>query len=248
MRPCAPCSETEPIARILVTRPAALAAETASRLLDCGHDVIVAPLLDPVALPWEAPAGQFDAIALTSPQAPALAGPAAARFHHMPAYAVGARTASAAEAAGFTDVRIAPAGDAQALVAAIAADGRRRVLHLAGKDHRPPPPSPNFGLVTCPVYEARLVADLTDEARAALAAGRVDWTLLFSARTSAHFADLCDRHGVDRARLSIAAISPAALAAAGVGWRRALAAVDPSETGILAAAGLLCDSSPATSD
>ena len=166
----------------------------------------------------------------------------------MPAYAVGARTAAAAEAAGFSNVRVAPGGDATALIAALAADGRRRVLHLTGRDHRVPPASPGLSLLSCPVYEARLVADLTDEARSALADGRIDWTLLFSARTAAHFAELCDRHALDRRRLSIAAISPVACAAAGPGWRQALAAADPTETGILAVAGLLCDSSPTTSD
>ena len=134
----------------------------------------------------------------------------------------GERTARAAYEAGFAIVRIEPP--------------RGRVLHLCGTDVTPDATE----ATRVPVYSADL-EPLTAEAVAALRAGASDWALLFSTRTASHFAAECDRHGLDRAAISIAAISPGALAAAGPGWREARAAREQTDAGVLAAAGLLCD-------
>jgi len=182
-------------------------------------------------------------VLLTSPQAPRLAGPAADPYRELPAFAVGERTAAAARAAGFADVREA-GGNVVALQAAVAAVGVGRALHLAGAHRTEAAVPPGLRLIVRAVYEARL-ADLTAEAAAARRGGAVDWTLLFSARTAAQFARLHDGLGAARAAASIAAIGPTALAAAGGGWRRAVAAAAPNEAGILAAAGLTCDKPPA---
>lgn len=216
-----------------------MAAETAARLTACGHDVRVSPLLEPVSVAWEPPVDPVEAVLFTSPQGPRFAGAAAAAYHRLPAYAVGERTALAAQEAGFLDVRIA-GGDLVALYAAVAAAGIARALHLTGI-HRTEVAMP-AGLQTIvrAVYEARL-APLTPDAAAALRAGSIDWVLLFSSRTAAHFAGLHDNLGLARAALSVAAISPAALERAGPGWRHAVAAQTPNEAGILAAAGLACD-------
>jgi uroporphyrinogen-III synthase len=211
-----------------------------------GHDVIVAPLLDPVALDWSPPEGGVEALLFTSPQGPRFAGAAAEPYRSLPAFAVGARTAAAAREAGFTDVREG-GGDVAALYASVAAAGYRRVLHLAGADRSDVTPPPEAEVVVRAVYEARL-ADLTDEAKAALRAGAVDWALLFSTRTAAQFAACHGALGVDRSRLSVAAISAAALAAAGSGWARAVAAATPNEAGILAASGLSCDKAAPAAD
>ncbi|MDO9488159.1 MAG: uroporphyrinogen-III synthase [Sphingomonadaceae bacterium] len=220
-----------------------LAAETAGRLTALGHDVMVSPLLEPVARDWQPPDAAIDALIFTSPQGPAFAGGQAARYRGLPAYAVGARTARAAEAAGFTDVREA-GGDVRTLLAAVAAAGHAQVLHLAGAQRTVAAVPAPLRIVVRAVYEAEL-APLGAAAQAALRDGRIDWALLFSTRSAAHFASRIDALGADRATLSIAVISPAALAAAGGGWRAAVAAATPSEAGILAASGLSCDKAPA---
>lgn len=138
-------------------------------------------------------------------------------------------------------------GDVAALYASVAATGYRRVLHLTGVDRTDVNPPPEVELVVWVVYEARL-ADLTDEAKDALRAGAVDWALLFSTRTAAQFAACHDALGIDRSRLSVAAISAAALAAAGPGWARAVGAATPNEAGILAASGLSCDKAAPAAD
>lgn len=220
-----------------------LAAETAERLTALGHDVMVSPLLAPVAREWQPPDAAIDALIFTSPQGPAFAGDGVSRYRGLPAYAVGARTARAAQAGGFTDVREA-GGDVGALLAAVAAAGHAHVLHLAGAQRTAAAVPATLRVLVRAVYEAEL-APLTAEAQAALRAGATDWALLFSTRSAAHFASLIDALGADRSTLSIAAISPAALAAAGAGWRAAVAAPTPNEAGILAASGLSCDKAPA---
>lgn len=154
--------------------------------------------------------------------------------------AVGERTAAAARAAGFADVAVG-GGDVAALMTRLAATPWRRVLHLAGAD-RAPAPAPPAGveLLVREVYAVRL-APLAAEAAAALRDGALDWALLFSTRSAAHFAREHDALGAARARLAIAAISARALAAAGAGWRAGVAAAAPTEAGILAASGLSCD-------
>lgn len=207
--------------RLLVTRPDALGRETAARLMAAGHDVILSPLLAPRALDWNAPEGPFDALMFTSPQAPAFAGPKLAAYGHLPAYAVGQRTAAAARAAGFADVRVgAPEG---------------RVLHLCGREVTPS----DRPATRVAVYAAEL-APLTDEAVAALRDG-LDAALLYSARTGAQFGAECDRAALDRATIAIVAISERALFAAGPGWREVAVAVTPDEAGVFAAAGQLCE-------
>ena len=69
---------------------------------------------------------------------------------------------------------------------------------------------------------------------------QTDWVLLYSPRTAAHFAAECDRLGVARAAIALAAISPAALAAAGPGWARTATAAAPNEDALLAAIGVSC--------
>lgn len=138
-------------------------------------------------------------------------------------------------------------GDVAALHMVVAAAGYRRILHLAGADRSDAVPPSAVEVEVRAVYEARL-ADLTAAAEAALRAGAVDWALLFSTRTAARFAACHDRLGLDRSRLSVAAISAAALAAAGSGWARAAAAASPGEAGILAASGLSCDKSAPAAD
>lgn len=195
-----------------------------------------------MALAWEPPAGPFDALLFTSPQAPRLAGPAAAAYR-LPVYAVGERTAQAARAAGFADVRDG-GGNLVALYDAAASAGVVRALHLAGVHRTEAPLPPGLAVEVRAVYDARLL-DLTPVAAQALRTGTVDWALLFSSRTAAHFAACVDPLGLRRDTIAIAAISVKALAAAGTGWRRAVAARTPTEAGILAAAGLACDKAPA---
>ncbi|MCA3254509.1 MAG: uroporphyrinogen-III synthase [Alphaproteobacteria bacterium] len=224
------------MARVLVTRPQPLADETAAALRAAGHEALVAPLMETVAVAWTPPAAPPDALLMTSPQAALLGGDGLRALAGAPLYTVGERTAAAARAAGLSVVHTG-AQDGAAALAAAAADGRRMLLHLAGEDRTDLPVPDGLRVDIATLYAARL-APLTEAATDALAAGTIDWVLLFSSRSAAHFSALHDAGGWPRARLGIAALSAKVLAAAGAGWRVGVAAAAPDTAALLAAAGL----------
>ncbi|KAB7647701.1 uroporphyrinogen-III synthase [Polymorphobacter fuscus] len=217
--------------RLLVTRPLPGGEATANRLRTLGHDALLAPLMATKAQAWTPPEMPPRAIMLTSAMAPRLAGPGIAGWCDVPVFAVGAATARAARAAGFTDVRDG-GGTVQALLDGVAAQGLERIVHLAGADRTPVRVPAGLTVDTHIVYRARLLPLATAPA--------VDWVLLYSPRTAAHFAAEIDRLQPPRDTIALAAISPAALAAVGGGWRRAVAAATPDEDSLLAAIGVPC--------
>ncbi len=223
--------------RILIVRPEPAAHRTAARAATLGLDPIVAPLFAIRPLAWDAPAPDaVDALMLTSASAPLHAGPQLARFRSLCCYCVGAATAAAAADAGFIDIRTGPS-DGAALVGLMARDGVQRALHLRGEDHIALP-EPGFEIVARTVYAAVAADALPPEALAALSGGAL--ALLHSPRAARLFAELADAAGLARDTVRIAAISPAALAAAGPGWRLAAAAAQPRDDALLELAAELC--------
>ena len=224
--------------RVLVTRPEPGASASAARLAALGHTAIVAPLLAVEPRRWSRPAAMPDALIITSANAVRHGGSGLDALRGVPVWAVGAATAAAARAAGFS---VAWTGDAGvAGLAAATAGLALRMLHLAGEDRLPAawPPGVSVDVVT--VYAAVPAAALAGDVAAMLAAdpAGIDRVLLYSPRTAAVFAALCDRHGIDRSALAIAALGPRVLAAAGSGWRAAIAAAAPDEASLFAAASL----------
>jgi uroporphyrinogen-III synthase len=216
--------------RLLVTRPLPAGAATADRLRALGHDVTLAPLMATEAVVWDVPDPLPDAVMLTSAFAARLAGTDAP--HHLPVFAVGGASARAARDAGFFDVREG-GGTAQMLLETIAAAGFVSVLHLAGEDRTPAVVPAGLVVTTRTVYRARLVP-LT-------ALPAVDWVLLYSPRSAAHFAAEARQLSVDVAQIGVAAISAATLVAAGPGWRATAVAHEANEDALLAAIGISCD-------
>ena len=221
--------------KILVTRPLPGGEATAARLRASGCEVVVAPLLAIEAAGWQAPEMPPTAIMLTSAAAARFAAPAAVTLRCLPVWTVGTATAAAARAAGFVDVRDG-GGSAQALVDTVAAAGVTGILHLAGHDRTAVVVPPGLAITTRTVYRAVLQPLVTVFGTVRDA----DWVLLYSARTAAHFAAEIDRLEYPRAAIAIAAISPAALATAGPGWGKTVAAAAANEDALLAAIGLLC--------
>ena len=122
--------------RLLVTRPEPDATRTAETLRARGHDVLVAPLLATPTIAAEL-AGLYAGVLMTSANAAraVTAHPRRRELTRLPCFAVGARTAEAAQAAGFTDTISADGalGDLVDLVAA-KVDRSARLLYLAGED------------------------------------------------------------------------------------------------------------------
>ena len=216
---------------LLVLRPEPGASATVAAARALGLKAIAAPLFAVHAVDWKLPDHTPDAVLMTSANAARLAGPALDRLITLPLYAVGEATAAAARAADFTRILVGEDG-IDAIIARAAADGIGHLLHLAGREHRVPA-AHQPALERRIVYAADPVATLP-AAAADLLPDAV--ALLHSPRAAALFATL-----VDRSTVQIAAISPAARAAAGDGWREVAVAARPTDASLLAAAAKLCN-------
>lgn len=219
---------------VLVLRPEPGASATAARARALGLKAVTAPLFELRALAWEPPdVAGIDAVLLTSANAVRLGGPALRAFAGLPCHAVGEATAAAALEAGFRDVRTGP-GDGAAALAEVAG---ARVLHPCGQDHLPLERE-GVTIDRRTVYSADALEALPLEARDALGRGAI--ALVHSPRAGALLGPLVDSFGTKRAAVSIAAISPAAAAAAGSGWRSVASADRPRDEALLELALHLC--------
>lgn len=215
---------------VLILRPQPGANETADRARARGLEPVIAPLFTVRPLDWDPPSPEdFDAVLVTSANAPRQAGEALAAFTHLPAYAVGDASAAAAREAGFGTVRIGPS-DGAAAVRLMEADGIRRAVHFTAPQPAELPRS-EIALTQVPVYITLPGDRLPDEAIAAVNAGAV--VLLHSPRAAELFGDLIDER---RSIARIAAISDAAAAAAGTGWADVVVASEPRDDALVDAA------------
>jgi uroporphyrinogen-III synthase len=211
---------------LVIVRPEPGAGATAARARAIGIEARTFPLFEIVPVNWSAPQpGEFDALVLTSANAIRHGGPQLVLLKGLPVHAVGQATAAAARSGGFT---VASAGEGGA--AAMALPGGLRLLHLAGREHV------DIGAAkTIAVYEAReidhpAVPDAFSDCVIAI----------HSPRAGRRLAELVS----ERAGIAIAAISPAAAAACGTGWKGVEAAPRPSDSALLALAVRLCESHP----
>ncbi|MDP9413119.1 MAG: uroporphyrinogen-III synthase, partial [Pseudomonadota bacterium] len=197
----------------------------------------IAPLFTIQPLRWETPGlAAVDALLVTSANAVRHGGQELARFTSLPCFAVGEASAAAALQAGFSRVAAGGADGAAALRMAMRS-GMRRILHVCGRDHVRIE-HPGVSVIRRIVYAAEAVDQLPQEAAEASRSGAV--ALVHSARAASHFALLLAQSGLDRSRVSVAAISPAAAAAAGTGWKQVASAADPRDEGLLELAAKLC--------
>lgn len=220
---------------LAVLRPEPGNGETARRIEALGLAAIRLPLFQVVPLAWEAPdPGSFDALLLSSANAPRHAGPQIHALKGLPIFAVGRATAAAARALGL-DVFVTGTGDAEMLIAEARRHGVTRALHLGGREAMIAP----GGIVarSIPVYASEPAA--IDDGAVRTLRGTV--VLVHSARAGARLAALADAAGMDRATTGLAAISAAAAQAAGTGWERVVIASRPEDAALIDAAARLTD-------
>lgn len=211
--------------RLIVLRPEPGNARTCAAIRAAGGEAIPLPLFEVRPTGWQAldPAG-FDALVLTSANAIRHAGPQLGLFAHLPVVAVGAATARAAEGAGLSVAAVGE-GDAGDLPPLLARIGSRAPLHLTGREHRDLGAGTAIAVYASEAMEGIDVAPLIDAT-----------LLVHSARAGERLAHIVDVAGLDRAAITIVAISPAALAAAGHGWAAMIAAPAPRDDALIAAA------------
>jgi len=220
---------------LLILRPEPGASRTAQAAAALGLESVCYPLFMTTPIPWTGPEQHLvDAVMFTSANGARHAGPQLERYLHLPAYAVGEATAETVRAAGFAQVHVGERG-VQELAGIIAADNHTWVLHISGRDIRTFDPGP-LRVTSASVYvsvESGHAAALAPY----LAADTV--ILIHSPRAGERLAELAPPSA--RVALHIAAISPAALAAAGDGWGSAHAADRPDDAALLALAAGLCE-------
>ena len=210
---------------LAVLRPEPGNAATAARVEALGLRAIRLPLFAVRPLAWAAPDPEgFDALLLTSANAVRHAGPALARLRALPVLAVGAATARAAAEAEF-EVALVGKGGVEALLAEA---GERRALYLHAEEARVPVHRTIAHAV--PIY-ASTALPLPPEQLAPL---RDTVALLHSTRAACRLRELLP--ATDRARVGVAALSPAVAEAAGDGWARVTMAAKVSDAALIASA------------
>ena len=218
--------------KLIVLRPEPGASETVERATALGLEARAMPLFKVGPVDWSVPdAGSFDAILLTSANAVRHAGPQLKGLRGLPVHAVGEATAAAAREAGF-DIRSAGNDGVERLLGSV--EQGVKLLHLCGAHRKDV--GARQAIVAIPVYVSEALP--APEAFADVQGATV---ALHSPRAAIRFAELARTAEFDRGSVRIAAISAAALAAAGDGWDRSEAARTPSDDALLAAAARLCD-------
>jgi uroporphyrinogen-III synthase len=177
--------------RLAVTRPRPDGERTAKVLRERGHDVLLAPLLRVESVTADF-SGNWTAVIVTSANALRATDGKLGALRSLPLYAVGARTAEAARAAGFKTVHVAD-GDAHALVALIAARAATMagpLLYLAAEQRAADLETelkPHGVTVVTRIVYRTLALPLPAELADALRGGRIDAVLHYSRRSAEAF-------------------------------------------------------------
>jgi uroporphyrinogen-III synthase len=224
---------------ILTVRPEPGSSATVAAGLAAGLTIEACPLFEIRPVAWEAPPpDSVDALLLGSANAVRHSGEALEAFRSKPVYAVGEATARAAEGEGFAVATMGP-GTLQPLVDGL--QGPQRLLRLTGAEQVPVVPPPGIGIEARVVYDS-VPLPLPDAVAACLTGGIV--VLLHSAAAARHFAAECDRLGILRSGVRLAALGPRIAAAAGEGWGEVRSAAEPREAALLALARHMCHEPP----
>ena len=193
-------------------------------------------LFEMVPKSWEAAIpGGHEALLAGSAQVFRLGGAGLAMLKGLPVLAVGAATADAARAAGFTVAQVGE-GNMQALLDALD-PAHRRLLRLSGEDRVPLTPPRGVTIDERVVY-ASVAAPLPDALIALLQQPAI--IALHSAEAAHHLTAQCVTHGIRRARHRLAALSPRIAAAAGEGWGEVAVAAFAEDKALLALARQMC--------
>ena len=146
------------------------------------------------------PPGDYDAVLVSSAKGVECAPASAQAFQTLPLHAVGAKTAAVARTHGWrTDI---VAGSAEAILPLLVLryTSPVKMLYLAGRDRQPTLEAglraAGHAITAVNVYEARAVETLTDDARAAIAAGSIDVALHYSRRSVEIFLRLVEGCGL----------------------------------------------------
>lgn len=220
---------------LIVIRPEPGCAATLAAARTAGLEAQGFPLFAIEQKPWAVPdAAGFDGLLVGSANVFRKGGAGLEGLRHLPVHCVGETTAEAARAAGFT-VAGCGRGGLQAVLDKIPAG--TRLLRLAGEERVDLLPPEGVTMTERVVYASKPQA-MPEALAQALQNGPV--VLLHSAEAARHFAAECDRLGLPRETMALAALGPRIAAAAGRGWQACQSAESPNDTALLALAARMC--------
>lgn len=211
-------------------------SQTVALARKTGLEVTGLPLFAVHPLVWSVPTNtDFDGLLIGSANAIRHGGAPLERCQHLPVYAVGTQTAKAAERAGFTVAHVGTGGLQSVLDHRLAQS--KRFLRLAGSERVPLEPHSGQEIAEICVYDNAPVpapAELADMvAESAI-------ILLHSAAAMLHFTNECNRMGIDRSRIILAALGPRIVHNAGAGWAAIHIASEPTDAALLALTNNIC--------
>ncbi len=221
--------------RVIALRPEPGLSVTLALGREMGLDIHGAPLFEIGAVSWDAPDPEhFDALLIGSANAIRHGGDLISQFRNKPAYVVGKATEEAARKAGLA---IAASGEGGLQEVLDRVEPPARLLRIAGAQRVPLEVPEGLTIETVTVYAAH---PLPLERALFEPSGDGAVVLLHSAVAARHFASECDRIGLDRGKLHIAALGPRIAAATGMGWQSVHVCETPRDADLLALAARLC--------
>lgn len=224
---------------VIAIRPEPGCSATVSRGRTAGLAIEPWPLFELRPLAWDPPPPErIDGLLLGSANAVRQAGPGLDAFRGKPAYAVGKATAATAEAAGLRPAAVGTS-DLQALLDTLRPP--LTLLRLAGEEHVPLRRPLGIVIDTRVAYRNVALAMPEDMAESLRRGALV---LLHSAAAARHLGAECDRLGIPRGAVAVAALGPRIAGAAGGGWRDCRSAGEPRDAALLALARDMCHELP----
>ena len=215
-------------------------SKTLERFVASGLEADGCPLFESEPLDWTVPdPSAFDGLLVGSANAFRHGGEGLSVLSSLPVLAVGDATAVASREVGFVVEQTGTAG-LQQLLDTLAVR-HHALLRLAGDVRVDVVPPAGVWVETRVVYRMRplpMAQRIADRMRAE---GGV--VLLHSGEAARRLSAECDRLGIERARLTIAALSARIAASVGEGWRSVHIADHPSDAELLALAQRLCQGS-----
>ena len=221
--------------RIVAIRPEPGLASTIAAGRKLGLAITGAPLFEIRPLDWTAPdPASVDALLIGSANAIRHGGGQLEQFLGKPAYVVGKQTKTACEDAG---IRVAATGEGGLQSVLDAVPRPIRLLRISGKDHVPLEAPEDVSITTIIAYES---VALPFEPKALGEGEERTIVLLHSAVAAEHFASECDRLGLARSAIELAAFGPRIASSAGKGWADIHVAERPRDADLLAMVRGLC--------
>ncbi|WP_232843878.1 uroporphyrinogen-III synthase [Allopontixanthobacter sediminis] len=226
-------------ANIFAIRPEPGLAATISAARSMSLEIVGEPLFEIRPVAWSAPdPAEVDALLIGSANVFRHGGPQLDKFRGTPVHAVGRTTAELAESAGFTVERTGSSGLQSLLqTGGGTSPGIRRYLRLSGAERVPLEVPTGVVIAERIVYDAAPIA-IPPEFERMLRAGGI--VLLHSAAAARHFAGECDRLGIPKSALRLAALGPRITEMLEGEWGDIRHAEAPNDAALLALAKDMC--------